>query len=282
MNIFSGYGFTGTPGEKNILWKIGFGHECFGKSICRNNMSEVCSGHGKCVNYNKCHCDKGYYGEECQFTTCFGTNSTHPNVCNGRGICIEKDTCSCSTYPSTPTLWGGPECQYPKCFGKLSTENGVCSNHGNCIAPDECQCNSGYAGDFCQLAICFGKVSNDPTVCSSRGYCTQPNQCICNEGYIGEECQIPICFDKNATDESVCSGNGECIEYNKCNCNQTHYGQQCEQKCPIPMITSSRYTVDATKIRIIFNIQMDTQLISNNCSDLFDDAYKFFSNSVCE
>src|SRR5690606_33878462 len=61
MNVFGGYGFTGGLGPKNTLWKIGFGHECFGKSICRHPFNEVCSGHGKCVNWNQCACDEGYY-----------------------------------------------------------------------------------------------------------------------------------------------------------------------------------------------------------------------------
>src|SRR5690606_36351476 len=69
MNMF------GRMSNDNVLWKIGFGHECFGKSICRNSINEVCSGHGKCINWNQCACDEGYSGAECQFVgplTCFG------------------------------------------------------------------------------------------------------------------------------------------------------------------------------------------------------------------
>src|SRR5690606_7596190 len=158
MITFGTYGYTGGVGPKNTIWKIGFGHECFGKSICRHPFNEVCSGHGKCVNWNQCACDEGYYGSECQFS-------------------------SSST-------------------------------------------------------ICFGKESTDPT---------------------------------------VCSGNGTCIANDTCSCNEEYYGQECELECPTPAIISSRYTIDATKIRILFNIEMNTQMIS--CSDLFQDANKLGVNA---
>jgi len=88
MNMFGVYT---SSGYSNMLWKFGFGHECFGKSICKNPINEVCSGHGKCINWNQCSCDEGYSGPECQYSetvTCFGKDSTDPTVCSGHGTCI--------------------------------------------------------------------------------------------------------------------------------------------------------------------------------------------------
>src|SRR5690606_27209948 len=186
------------------------------------------------------------------------------------------DTRNCNE----PSNWGGNQCQFPKCFGKLSTDGDVCSAQGSCIAPDSCSCNPGYTGNECQLAICYGKSANDSTVCSSKGLCSQPDQCTCFTGYTGEQCQLPICYGKSASDPTVCSGKGTCIEPNNCNCTAGFYGQTCELECPIPSITSSRYTIDATKIQILFNIEMNTQIIS--CSDLFEDAHKLGMNAICE
>src|SRR5690606_24605262 len=123
----------------------------------------------------------------------------------------------------------------------------------------------GYTGLECELVICFGKLSNDSSVCSSKGTCSQPNQCTCETGYTGEECQHPICFDKIASDPTVCSGNGICVEPNNCNCTEGFYGQECGLQCPTPAIISSRYTVYATKVRIVFNTQMDTQVNISSC-----------------
>ena len=109
MNMFGGHGFTGGSGNKNTMWQIGFGHECFGKSICKNPINEVCSGHGKCINWNECFCDEGYVGNECSFPICFGKNSTNPLVCSGHGNCTSPANCECHTgYWGTQCQW---ECQ---------------------------------------------------------------------------------------------------------------------------------------------------------------------------
>src|SRR5690606_19161140 len=112
--------------------------------------------------------------------------------------------------------------------------------------------------------------------------CSQPDQCTCFTGFTGEECQYPICFDKPASDPNVCSGKGSCSAPNNCSCFEGFYGEECGLQCPIPAIISSRYTIDATQIRIVFNTQMDTQVNISSCSDIFHDANKLGVNANCK
>lgn len=52
----------------------------------KQDMSEVCSGHGVCDNDAVCICSLGYVGDKCQFR-CPGHIEGNKNVCSGHGTC---------------------------------------------------------------------------------------------------------------------------------------------------------------------------------------------------
>src|SRR5690606_24578404 len=90
------------------------------------------------------------------------------------------------------------------------------------------------------------------------------------------------CFGKYSSDPNVCSGNGVCTSNDVCKCNFGYYGPECKYQCPVPMITSSRYNLDATKIIISFNIQMDTQRDLISCNHIFHNSEILGPNATCE
>jgi hypothetical protein len=50
---------------------------------------------GSCGPNDYCVCNSGYFGSNCDISSCYGFNSTDDNVCGGNGECIDKDTCIC-------------------------------------------------------------------------------------------------------------------------------------------------------------------------------------------
>jgi len=59
------------------------------------DVKSVCSGHGTCVNVDKCECNYGYIGNMCSKTTCNGMGQDNPKVCNQQGICVDLNVCDC-------------------------------------------------------------------------------------------------------------------------------------------------------------------------------------------
>jgi hypothetical protein len=60
---------------------------------CNNIPSykkNVCSGRGKCVDYNVCNCTNEYSGKDCQNNLCFGRESIDPYVCSGKFNLIQE------------------------------------------------------------------------------------------------------------------------------------------------------------------------------------------------
>ena len=68
---------------------------------------KVCSGRGVCVGYNKCECQDGFFGENCEAWKCFGYFYMHPDVCSGQGECVGPDMCICRSN------YGGDACSTP-------------------------------------------------------------------------------------------------------------------------------------------------------------------------
>ncbi|KAG2392360.1 hypothetical protein C9374_012612 [Naegleria lovaniensis] len=208
-------------------------HNCQSYAFCNNhsslNAANVCNGHGICrvVSPNspdQCNCNIGYFGENCQYSFCFGIMSNDSTVCSGHGKCIGPDTCKCDDN----TVYTGKQCSIPVCYGIDALKSAVCSSRGTCEKPNSCKCNDNYFGSRCENFNCFDVFKNDSTVCSGNGTCMSYNNCTCNKGYSGAMCDDWTCFGipKNQSN-LVCSGNGICSSYDQCTCKPKTTGKDC-------------------------------------------------------
>ena len=77
-------------------------NNCSGKVY---NDPLICSGRGICISDNQCSCPSDYHGSECEFTTCFGKNSSLSSTCSGNGVCNALNLCTCNTG------FSGSECE---------------------------------------------------------------------------------------------------------------------------------------------------------------------------
>ena len=55
----------------------------------------TCGGNGNCSDESRCECLVGYYGSECQYSTCYGLQSTDKSICAGHGNCSHPNSCTC-------------------------------------------------------------------------------------------------------------------------------------------------------------------------------------------
>jgi Na+-transporting methylmalonyl-CoA/oxaloacetate decarboxylase gamma subunit len=218
----SGNGICGNPDNCHCLDGY-YGEECEITSCFdeRADSADVCSKHGECGEKNECSCKTNYFGNKCQYTYCFGVKSNREEVCNN-GLCTDYNTCECIGD------FSGPACNVSSCFGVESTSNGVCSGHGKCISKDSCSCNSGYTGSTCDTPTCNSLKPTDNGVCSGHGTCTGPETCSCTTGYTGKYCQYKTCNGKSEIHPQVCGGNGQCTGVDVCSCAAGYSGDQCE------------------------------------------------------
>nr|XP_022343862.1 uncharacterized protein LOC111136960 isoform X1 [Crassostrea virginica]XP_022343863.1 uncharacterized protein LOC111136960 isoform X1 [Crassostrea virginica]XP_022343864.1 uncharacterized protein LOC111136960 isoform X1 [Crassostrea virginica] len=83
---------------------------------------------GKCISMDKCECNDGYYGDNCEKMVCTCLN----------GHCKIPKKCTCDPG------WLGDRCQ-----------NAICSAcvNGRCTSPDICTCDSSYTGAACDTSL---------------------------------------------------------------------------------------------------------------------------------
>ena len=163
-----------------------------------------CSGHGFCLENNKCECYFAYRG-----TTC-AESWTIPDLqyCN-RHLCpLSGGTCSptasdgafriytCTGCSSNYTGW---MCQYPVCPGN-------CSFQGTCVAPMKCLCFRGHMGANCEISC----------GCNGHGNCTSNGSCTCDTGYRfdGVQC-VPSCSCASCQGPNLCACAQPCL-YGAC------------------------------------------------------------------
>lgn len=83
---------------------------------------------GKCVSMDKCDCNDGYYGDNCEKMVCTCLN----------GYCTVPKNCTCDAG------WYGDRCQHAICSACLN---------GRCTSPEICTCDSSYTGAACDSSL---------------------------------------------------------------------------------------------------------------------------------
>ena len=156
------------------------------KDVFGNDLysPERCFGHGDCVHETKCRCKEGYFGDQCEFWSCFNISRIIRGVCGGKGICVSSDYCLCDSK------YCGEQCELNRCFGIASNNHSfVCGGKGVCSAPDVCECQNGNYGKECLEWGCFNISSSNANVCGGKGKCIASDVCECTDlNYQG-----PIC-----------------------------------------------------------------------------------------
>ncbi len=145
-----------------------------------------CSNAGTCTSSGTCQCDKGYYGDTCQYKAC-------PACVHG--------TCNNAT--------GGCECEqnyYDATCSTYCAANETCSSHGTCDSVGACACDVNYYTKVFMSTDSAGVMVNalisqncstycDANVtCSSHGTCSNLGDCNCSANYYGTVRQVALIY----------------------------------------------------------------------------------------
>jgi len=185
--------------------------QCFPAPSCTPGCNN-----GKCVENNKCQCNTGWSGANCDVPVC------NP-ICNPlKGKCASVNNvnqCQCNAGST------GPTCDLPTCTP-------ACAVNGICSSINKCTCRNGWTGAQCTVPpVCYTLKATNPLVCSAHGSCIGLNRCKCRPGFYGLKCQsLHVCWTLKTTNPLACSGNGTCIGTNKCKCKTGFTGVKCEIK----------------------------------------------------
>ena len=140
----------------------GYGHTCMiYDTVCfgyKESDPLVCSGKGKCIEYDKCQCNNPSDRYNCGIYNCFNIIYNDTAVCSGHGTCNGPDKCDCHNG------YTGIQCELYICNTKNSSDTMVCGGKGVCVAPEKCICTEGFLGLNCEsncLDIYSFKELND-------------------------------------------------------------------------------------------------------------------------
>lgn len=180
--------------------------------------ANACNGHGKCVGYDMCICNRNWQANDCSERVCMH-GLAHVDTPKGdldmSGDVIAPDT-KVVIDNSFQFPYGTTE-QFPQMedsdYGELTNSAHYymeCSNKGTCDRDSGvCECFDGYDGAACQRASCPGY----PNSCSGHGVCKSAKQlanadngnvyklwnkdatmgCECDAGYFGADCSERNC-----------------------------------------------------------------------------------------
>lgn len=129
---------TGYFGENCDITFTCYGFESF-------DVSNVCSGGGKCVGSDECSCSgdgSSFFGAKCDIRQCFGVLS-NDSECNGHGDCFPLvQECLCDRN------YRGDNCSLYSCFRRAHDDPKVCREQGKCVAYDDCECFNGFGFSY--------------------------------------------------------------------------------------------------------------------------------------
>jgi len=180
--------------------------------------ANACNGHGKCVGYDMCICNRNWQANDCSERVCMH-GLAHVDTPKGdldMSGSIAKPSVSVVVDNSFQYPYGTTE-QFPamedsdlNILPQSAHYYMECSNKGTCDRDTGlCECFDGYDGVACQRASCPGY----PASCSGHGVCKSASQlansdagnvyklwnkdatmgCECDAGYFGPDCSERRC-----------------------------------------------------------------------------------------
>ena len=201
-----------------------FGLQC---DITKSNCdTEKCYGRGRC-NYDekgklndKCTCDEGFSGNNCELCTGTGKNCSCNEGCNGNGKCADDGSCDCQCN------YGGVTCEvyYEKCVDDEFCRNGGCCERAPEKEAYTCKCKAGFYGDQCMYSE-EKRAECDEGQCSGKGVCSFHKSgitCLCDPKFSGEQCGK--CGESNNV-------HGKVVD-RRCECDEGYFGQNCDWSVP--------------------------------------------------
>ncbi|GKT32932.1 hypothetical protein ADUPG1_006972 [Aduncisulcus paluster] len=229
---------------------------------------DYCGSNGTCVGSNKCLCDSGYSGDQCEEYSC----GDPMNPCSGstNGQCIMVDythhECACEIG------WNEDDCGAVGCPIVTSTDGdpvASCGEHGTCVLSDTgvsaCECDPGWSDEsYCSS---LNGLCGSDTICSDHGSCIYDSSsnvdvCKCLDGWSGTSCENVLCGCVDSNDHMECV-DGEDAGTLVCACKKGWSGDECN--------------VDACDCHSKGECVDDTETSERVCQ-----CYEFFSGDSCE
>ncbi|XP_066249921.1 protein draper-like [Euwallacea similis] len=203
--------------------------EGYSKNLAENLCVPECNNgcfNGNCIAPNKCQCNQGFGGENCDITC---PNGRYGQNCSNICDCPVQAHCdpfngNCHCNPGFTGNFCEDQCVSGtygiNCTEKCKCENGYCHH-----VTGSCQCHPGYTGYSCDKPCLNGYYGE---YCGLKCNCQNSNEtcnhisgtCICNDGWIKSDCsqKCPKGFwGKNCIQRCHCStgfcnhNNGTCI-----------------------------------------------------------------------
>jgi len=213
--------------------------------MCTNQQNGWCVFTDKESNEQRCSCNYGYYGSNCEKTMCPGDGQDlfmaknaegqrNAGACSSQGIC-DGDTGLCSKCDDGFYHGEKEACEKKHCpASKGNIVDEKCSGHGTCdLKRGTCACAEGFSGPGCENQSCPNSNGvvypfDSANACNGRGACSvETGGCACAQPYYGDSCEKSKCPED-------CLGIGGCnAETGKCACPGGTSGASCEFKdCP--------------------------------------------------